>query len=134
MKLNIIDIRTVSTAGKGALSFLEAGKDVPFEIHRVYYTYGAPEGCKRGGHAHRSLKQILFCPYGQISIILDDGTERETVVLDSPSKGLVVEDMTWREMVWDIEGSVLVVAASGYYDEADYIRDYEVFLSELEEA
>lgn len=120
-------IRTVGSEGKGRLSFFEGTHDVPFEIKRVYYIYGVPEGIERGGHAHRKLSQLLVCTYGSIEILLDDGFEHRTVLLDDPSKGLLVEGFIWREMRWLKEGSVLMVAASEYYDEADYIRDRAVF-------
>lgn len=131
MNGEIIDIRTVETPGKGNLSFFECGTDFPFDIKRVYYTYDVPVEIQRGGHAHRDLKQLLFCPYGEIEVVLDDGNSREHIVLDNPAKGLVVEGCIWREMIWRKEGSVLAVAASELYSEDDYIRNYDDFLSEV---
>ena len=132
MDYSLIDIRTVATEGKGSLSFFEGNRDIPFDIRRIYYIYDTPMGIERGGHAHRSLRQLLWVPFGRIEIVLDDGSSRESVMLDDPSRGLVLEDLVWHEMVWHEEGSVLAVAASEHYDEADYIRDYETFLSELD--
>lgn len=109
------------------MSFLESGKDLDFEIKRLYYTYRVPAGVKRGGHAHRRLSQVLICPVGSIEVILDDGSEIRKVVLDDPTMGLIVPAMIWHDMVWLDPGSLLLVAASDYYDEADYIRDYKVF-------
>ena len=114
-------------SGTGSLSYLESWKDLPFSILRVYYIYEVPKGIKRGGHAHKKLKQILFCPYGRIEIIMDDGFGRESVLLDRADKGLIILPGIWREMRWLTEGSVLCVAASMYYDESDYIRDYSEF-------
>lgn len=128
MDHGLIDIRTVATEGKGQLSFFEADVDVPFPIRRVYYTYDVPVGEKRGGHAHRNLRQLLICPKGKIEVILNDGAKEKSYLLDDPSKGLLVANMTWRDMIWQEEGSVLMVAASEHYDEADYIRDFETFL------
>lgn len=129
MNIEMIDIKTIATPGMGSLSVFEAQRDIPFEVKRVYYTYGVPEGVLRGGHAHKTLKQLLFCPYGRITILLDDGEDKISVVLDTPAKGLVVENTIWREMLWDKQDSVLVVAASDYYKEDDYIRDYDEFLA-----
>lgn len=126
-----IGIRTVSTPGKGSLSFFESLRDVPFEIRRVYYIHGAPAGVLRGGHAHRDLKQLLVCIAGAVEVVLDDGSGRRSCVLDVPSKGLLVEGLVWRDMRWLEEGSVLMVAASDYYDEADYIRSRAVFDREV---
>lgn len=128
MEYIVTKIKTVPTEGLGSLSFFEATKDIPFEVKRIYYIYNAPEGTQRGGHAHRNLHQILFCPYGKIEIILDDAQARESVVLDSPGIGLVIGPGLWREMVWHTDNAVLCVAASEYYDEHDYIRSYNDFL------
>lgn len=124
----IISIKTVPTADAGELSFFEAGRDIDFEIKRVYYISRVPEGVQRGFHAHKELKQLLFCPYGEIRLTLDNGLEREEITLDDPSIGVVIEKPMWREMLWLKENSVLCVAASDYYREEDYIRDYNEFL------
>lgn len=128
MENGLIKIRTVETEGKGQLSFFEADIDIPFAIKRVYYTYDVPLGEKRGGHAHRDLYQLLICPKGRIEVILNNGFSEEGYILDDPSKGLLVSNMTWRDMVWLEADSVLMVAASEHYDEADYIRDFDSFL------
>ena len=125
----IIRIRSVSTPGEGELSFFEAGRDIDFAIKRIYYIYGVPEGICRGFHAHKELKQLLFCPYGEIRLILDDGSVREEITLNDPSVGVVIDKPTWREMLWLKEGSALCVAASELYKEEDYIRDYGKFLN-----
>ena len=131
MEYSIIDIRTIGTTDRGQLSFFEAERDVPFEIKRIYYIYDAPQDVERGGHAHRNLSQVLWCPYGEIEILLDDGNTRKSILLDDPTKGLVISDLIWREMVWKQKGSVLAVAASAYYDEKDYIRNYDQFMQEI---
>lgn len=120
----IISIKTVPTIEAGELSFFEANQDIDFEIKRVYYISKVPEGRRRGFHAHKKLKQLLFCPYGEIQLILDNGSIREEITLNDPSIGIVIDIPTWREMLWLKKDSVLCVAASEYYDEDDYIRDY----------
>ena len=112
---------------EGSLSFAEGEHDIPFDIKRIYYIYGVGEGIQRGRHAHKLNKQLLFCPYGKIEIIIDDGESRESVVLDDPSKGLVLYPGLWREMLWLEKDSILCVAASEFYDPAEYIRDYDDF-------
>lgn len=128
MQYRTIDIKTINQEGIGGLSFFEAEKDIPFPIKRIYYITDVPMGIKRGFHAHKELKQLLFCPYGKICITLDDGINREDIILDAPSKGIVIESPLWREMLWLEENSVLCVAASDYYSEQDYIRDYDEFI------
>ena len=112
----------------GSLAFFEGTRDIPFEIKRIYYIFNVPEKAQRGGHAHRSLTQVLFCPYGSIEIILDDSVNKESIMLDDPSKALLVNPGLWRDMIWHKDNSVLCVAASEFYDEKDYIRDYEEFI------
>ncbi len=107
---------------------LEAEKSVPFEIKRVYYIYGTQQGVARGFHAHRNLKQVAVCVSGKCRMILDDGKVREEAWLDSPTKGLLINDLVWREMHDFSDDCVLLVLASEHYDEDDYIRDYDEFL------
>ncbi len=125
-----IKIKTISTKEEGCLSFFEANKEIPFDIKRVYFTYGVPEGTKRGAHAHRTLKQVLFCPYGKVEVILDDGAEKKSIVLEDPATGLIIENLVWRDLVWRQKDSVLCAAVSDYFDKDEYIRDYEDFLKE----
>lgn len=135
MKYQILDIK--SAIGKnpemGGLSFVEAGRDIPFPIARVYWIYNVNAGQHRGFHAHKRNWQLLFCPYGSIDIILTDGRERETIRLDSPSKGLVLTPGLWREMIWLQDDSVLCVAASEFYDENEYIRNYDEYIKYVAE-
>lgn len=113
---------------RGSLVALESEQNVPFEIKRVYYIFGTKAGVARGYHAHRNLKQVAVCVTGSCRFVLDDGIRREEVILNSPTTGLVIEDMVWREMHDFSADCVLMVLANQYYDESDYIRDYEAFV------
>lgn len=113
---------------RGILIALEQLKNIPFEIKRVYYMYNTVPDVRRGFHAHRNLKQILICVHGSCKICLDDGKDKEIVCLNRQNKGLYIESNIWREMFDFSEDAVLMVLASEYYDEADYIRNYEDFL------
>lgn len=123
----VIHIKTIPTVASGELSFFEGTHEIPFDIKRVYYISKVPEGVRRGYHAHKKLKQLLFCPYGRIQLILDNKHGREEIELSDPSIGVVIEEPTWREMLWLQKDSVLCVAASDYYSVEDYIRDYKEF-------
>lgn len=112
---------------RGSLVALEANETVPFEIKRVYYLFGTKNGVTRGLHAHLDLKQVLLCVTGSCKILLDDGVVRQSVLLDSPTKGLLVESLVWREMSEFSSDCVLLVLASHHYDETDYIRNYDDF-------
>ena len=130
---NILVLRRNGNNHSGFLSFFESERDIPFPIKRIYYTYDVPVGTKRGMHAHKTLQQLLWCPYGEIEVVLDNGKEQITYLLDSPEKALLILKGYWRDIYWKKEGSVLCVAASDYYDEEDYIRDYDEFLKYVED-
>jgi len=118
---------------RGSLVAVEMGEDkaIPFEVKRVYYIFNTAEGSSRGFHAHHNLKQIAMCVAGSCRMVLDNGSVRENAWLDSPQKGLLIEDLTWREMHDFSSDCVLLVLASEHYDESDYIRDYNDFLKEV---
>lgn len=116
---------------RGQLIALEEGKEIPFAIRRVYYMYDTAGGVRRGGHSHRALEQILICIHGHCCVLLDDGREKETILLDKPYEGIYVGPDTWREMYDFSSDAVLLVLASQIYDENDYIRDYEKFMESV---
>lgn len=116
---------------RGALVAIEESAEVPFDVKRIYYIYDTKAGVSRGFHAHKKLSQILICVKGSCRIQLDNGYIKESVILDSPDKGLFIQDLVWREMHDFSEDCVLVVLADQYYDENDYIRDYDDFLREV---
>lgn len=116
---------------RGSLIAIESNKDIPFEIKRVYYIFDTKEDVVRGHHAHKTLEQILICVNGSCTIVLNDGKESAEVLLDKPVLGLYIGPGIWREMKNFSPGSVLLVLASDWYNEADYIRDYSEFLAYL---
>lgn len=126
----LIQFPTISDA-RGSLSVIEAARHVPFEIKRVFYLYGVPPGETRGGHAHKTLHQVMVCLAGGFDILLDDGSGKRRVRLDSPGCGLHVPPMVWDTEVEFEPGSVCLVLASAHYDEADYYRSYDDFLREV---
>lgn len=117
---------------RGQLVALEEGKEIPFQVKRVYYMYDTVEGVRRGYHAHKCLEQILICVHGSCKILLDNGSETEVVSLDTPFEGLYISNDMWREMYDFSPDAVLMVLASELYDEADYIRNYDEFLKFVE--
>lgn len=118
---------------RGQLVAVEAMKDLPFAVKRVYYIYDTQPGVRRGFHAHRNLQQVLLCVHGSCKIHLDDGRETAEVLLDKPYEGLYISNDTWREMYDFSDGAVLLVLASEHYDERDYIRNYQDFLKIVRE-
>lgn len=118
---------------RGMLVALEEFKDIPFEIKRVYYMYDTKENVRRGFHAHKSLEQILICIHGSCKVLLDNGSEKKVVSLEKPYEGLYISNEIWREMYDFSADAVLMVLASDFYKEEDYIRDYETFLDLIHE-
>jgi dTDP-4-dehydrorhamnose 3,5-epimerase-like enzyme len=112
---------------RGSLVALEGNKTIPFDIKRVYYIFGTQPGVSRGFHAHKALKQVAVCITGKCRILLANGTEEAEIWLDSPNRGIAIEEMVWREMHDFSPDCVLLVMASEHYDESDYIRSYEEF-------
>ena len=112
---------------RGNLTFIEECRQIPFEIKRVYYLYDVPGGEERGGHAHRQLQQFIIAASGSFDVILDDGFERKRFHLNRSYYGLYLPSMIWRELDNFSSGSVCLVLASEFYDEEDYMRDYDKF-------
>lgn len=128
MFAKMIDFQT-HTDFRGELVVLEEKKEIPFKIERVYYIYNTPKGVVRGKHAHKKLEQILICIHGECKILLDDGDSKEVVCLNNPKKGLYIPNNIWREMYDFSSDAVLMVLASKLYDESDYIRSYDKFIT-----
>ncbi len=115
---------------EGSLCIAESNSDsVPFDIKRVYYSYGVEADIVRGRHAHKTLEQILICVYGEIEVGMDNGKgEIDNIILKDPSEGLYVGPSIWHTMKWIKSDSVLLVLASNHYDANDYIREYDEFI------
>ncbi|WHN66361.1 FdtA/QdtA family cupin domain-containing protein [Cysteiniphilum sp. QT6929] len=112
---------------RGSLIVAEAQKNIPFEIKRVYCLYGLNSE-SRGFHAHKDLQQVMVCLSGTCEVVLDNGISKKTVKLNNTSKALLIDKMVWHEMHEFSADCVLMVLASDWYDESDYIRDYPCFL------
>ena len=125
--IKLLDFATKGDA-RGSLVALESHKNIPFDIKRVYYIFDTEAGVVRGLHAHKELQQVMMCLKGSCRIVLDNGSMKEQVILDCPDKGLLIDSLVWREMHDFSHDCVLLVLADNYYDEEDYLRDYNQFL------
>lgn len=125
---NIIELDRHHSDRKGDISVVENGVTIPFDTKRIYYLYDVPGGVSRGGHAHKSLCQLIFAISGSFTVTLEDGNVKRTFTLNRPYQGLLVKPGIWRELDDFSSGSVCLVLASEKYDEGDYIRTYEEFL------
>lgn len=119
---------------RGRLTAGEFERDLPFVPRRYFVVYGVPGAEVRGEHAHRRCEQFLTCVHGAMSVVVDDGENREEYRLDGPDAGLYVPAMVWATQYAYTADAVLLVLASDPYDAADYLRDYEAFLREATRA
>jgi oxalate decarboxylase/phosphoglucose isomerase-like protein (cupin superfamily) len=115
----------------GNLTVIEAERQIPFKIKRIYYIYDVPTGQGRGGHAHKNLEQLIIAINGSFDVIIEDKTGRKVFHLERADQGLYISRMTWREIENISPGAVCLVVASELYDESDYIRDYANFKKQL---
>jgi dTDP-4-dehydrorhamnose 3,5-epimerase-like enzyme len=116
---------------RGNLAFIQ--NDVlPFEFKRIYYLFDVPSTAFRGGHSHINQHEILIALSGSFEVVLDDGAEKKTFLLNKPNVGLPIATGIWRELQNFSSGAVCLVVASDVFDESDYIRDYEAFLDSKE--
>lgn len=112
---------------RGNLTVAQGDIDVPFDIKRVYWVYDVPAGEYRGGHAHRQCREVLVALSGSFHVTLDDGTQRETYLLNHPYQGLLIDTGIWRTLDDFSSGAVCLVLASELFEESDYIREYDEY-------
>lgn len=116
---------------RGSLIALENNHNVPFDVKRVFYIYGTQAGVPRGQHAHYKAKQLLIAVNGGCKVTLDDGIRKETYTLNKPNVGLLQNGLVWGKMHSFSNDCILMVLSDMYYDDKDYIRDYDEFLKEI---
>ncbi|MFZ4752194.1 MAG: sugar 3,4-ketoisomerase [Chitinophagaceae bacterium] len=112
---------------RGNLSFIEENHHIPFKIERTYWIYDVPGGETRGGHAYKTLQEMVVALSGSFDVVLHDGREERRFLLNRSYYGLYVPSMYWRSMENFSTNSVALVLANEVYDEKQYIRDFEAF-------
>lgn len=115
---------------RGNLSVIQEGDVLPFDIARVYWIYDVPGGESRSGHAFREQDEFIVAISGSFDVVLHDGEKEQRISLNRSYKGVYVPRMTWRRLDNFSTNSLCLVLSSTAYDEADYIRDFELFLNE----
>ncbi|HXG91301.1 MAG TPA: FdtA/QdtA family cupin domain-containing protein [Blastocatellia bacterium] len=112
----------------GNLSFGQYDDHIPFIPKRYFVIVDVPAGVVRGGHAHRVIDQFLVCVKGSLMVTVDDGSDRESVLLDTPTRAVHIPPLIWATQEEFSKDATLLVLASARYDEAEYIRDYDEFI------
>ena len=125
-KVQLIQLPKI-TDPRGNLSFFESNKHIPFEIKRTYWIYDVPGGEIRGSHAFKESQEFIVALSGSFDVVLHDGKEETRYSLNRSYFGLYVPNLIWRKMENFSTNSLAMVVSSVFYDEQDYIRDYEVF-------
>ena len=117
---------------RGNLVVIEGeGRDIPFDIKRVFYIYGSDSEVVRGQHANRETEFLLVNVGGTSKVRIDNGRESEIVELNRPGMGLYLPPMLWKDMYDFSPDSILLVLASRHYDAGEYIRDYDAYIEEM---
>lgn len=112
---------------RGNLGFVQDGF-LPFEFKRIYYLFDVPSNAFRGGHSHVHQQEVLIALSGSFEVVLHDGYEKKSFLLNKPNIGLHITTGIWRELQNFSSGSVCLVIAQNNFDETDYIRDFDEFL------
>lgn len=113
----------------GNISPIENNKELPFDVKRVFYLYDIPGGESRGAHAHKECWQFLIAASGSFSVQADDGTNQQSFFLNRPYRGLLIPPGIWASELDFSSGAVCLVMASHGYQESDYLRNYQDFLT-----
>lgn len=124
---SIIELSRIENRA-GNITPIHCNVNVPFDIKRVFYSYDIPGGEARGAHAHKVCHQFLVAASGSYEVVLDDGVNKRTVLLNRPFFGLHIPPGIWASEQGFSSGAICLVLASEGYDEKDYIRDYQEFI------
>ena len=129
---SVADVRIIELPkfldARGNLSFAENWQHIPFEIKRTYWIYDVPGGEDRGGHAFRKNEEVVIALSGAFDVIVDDGIQKKTFLLNRSYYGLYIPAGLWRTMENFSTNSFALEFGSEHYNADDYVRDYDEFL------
>ena len=130
-KVVSIDLATFSEPARGSLTVVGSKGDIPFPIARVFYLYGMGNNCERGAHAHREAQQVFIAVAGYFSLQVTNTSESRTYAMNQPSRAVYVPPLIWARVHDFSKDAVCLVLTSTPYDPADYIRDWDTYVSEV---
>jgi len=128
LKVKWINLHSVCD-DRGCLTAIEGSKAVPFEIRRIFYLHNVTLGADRGGHAHLDTDQFAIAVNGSLNIVVSDGIEARSLVLDTPSWGISLPRMTWTKLIDFSENAVCLVLANTHYDRSKSLRTWADYLT-----
>ncbi len=108
--------------------------EIPFDVKRIFYLYDVPGGESRGAHAHKECHQVLIAASGSFEILLDDGKTKQQILLNRSYQALHIPPMIWASEINFSSGSICLVLASELYNEADYVREYSIYQSLIQQS
>lgn len=123
------ELDTYSTPVRGSLTVVESGRDIPFDIKRIFYIYGTTKKCERGAHAHRESCQGFIAIKGSFSLDLTDFHQSRTYKLSEPNRALYVPPMIWARVYDFSPDAICLVLADSLYDPADYLREWDEYVT-----
>ena len=132
-RVTAIDLATVSEPARGALTVVESQQHIPFSIARIFYLYGVPNGCERGAHAHRETEQVFIAVSGSFSLEVSSPCQRKTFAMFEPHRAVYVPSLFWARVYNFSRDAVCLVLTSTPYDPADYIRDWNEYVTAASE-
>lgn len=127
----LINLPFIQEEGRGDLCFAEINKHIPFKVKRFFFILNTPKGACRAQHANKFTEQVLLCVKGKVEVKIDDGINRDSIVLSKPNLGLFLGSMLWRSIVFSEEGTILLVVCSEHYKKEDYISNYQEFKNKI---
>jgi len=130
-KLKTINLVTVSDPMRGNLTVVQSKQDIPFSIARIFYIYGIPKECERGGHAHREAEQVFIAISGSFSLEVTDARQSKSYAMKEPNCAVYVPPMIWAVVCAFSNDAVCLVLTNTSYDPADYIRDWDEYVSAI---
>ncbi len=133
-KLASIDLVTFSDPTRGNLTVVQSKQDIPFSIARIFYIYGSPKHCERGAHAHRQAEQVFIAVSGSFVLDVTNVHDRRTYTIKEPNRAVYVPPMIWARIHNFSRDAVCLVLTNTGYDPADYIRDWDEYVSAVEKS
>ena len=132
ISIDNLEVRLRSCSdNRGVLTFAEEEVDFPFPLKRIFWITDIPTSAQRGGHAHKTCKELVCCVMGSFRLVVDNGNETREFFLNRPDYAVIIPEGVWCSLEDFSEGTIVVVGASEEYATEGYIRDYREYLMEI---